>query len=167
MKRLLLLPCFLLPGLIALAGTITVNNIAELRQADASARPGDIILLRNGNWQNVEIQLSCKGTKEQPITFSAETPGKVLITGHSSLKLGGDFIIVKGLYFQKGYAGDDAVIDFRINKKQLANNCRVTECAIVDFNNPKRMDENYWISFYGKNNRLDHCTFRDKKNMGV
>lgn len=167
MKRLLLLPSFLLLGLAVFAGTITVKNITELREADKKAQPGDVIVLANGEWNNVEIRLNCKGTKEMPITFTAQTAGKVLITGHSYLKLGGDYIVVKGLYFQKGYAGDNAVIDFRVNKNLLANNCRVTECAIVDFNNPKRMEENYWISFYGKNNRLDHNTFRDKKNMGV
>jgi poly(beta-D-mannuronate) lyase len=44
-----------------------------------------------------------------------------------------------------GYAGDDAVINFRIDNKQLANNCRVTNTAIDDFNNSKRMDENNWV----------------------
>lgn len=166
MKRLLLLP-FLLLSLAVLAGTITVNNLDELRKAEKKAQPGDIILLRNGEWKNVQIKLTCKGTKEKPITIGAETAGKVFITGHSFLKIGGDHIIVKGLYFQQGYAGDGPIIDFRAGKELVANNCRVTECAIVDFNNPRRMDENYWISFYGKNNRLDHCTFRDKKNMGV
>lgn len=29
------------------------------------------------------------------------------------------------------------------------------------------MSENNWILFYGKNNRLDNCSFKDKKNMGV
>jgi poly(beta-D-mannuronate) lyase len=29
------------------------------------------------------------------------------------------------------------------------------------------MDENNWVTFYGKNNELDHCSFIDKKNMGV
>ena len=29
------------------------------------------------------------------------------------------------------------------------------------------MDENNWVLFYGKKNRLDHCSFIDKKNMGV
>lgn len=167
MIRLLFLPCFLLLNLFAFAGTITVKNIEELNQADKNAKPGDIILLSDGEWNNVAIRLTCKGTKARPIVFGAKTPGKVLITGHSSLKIGGEYIVVKGLYFQQGYAGDDAVIDFRVNKNLLANNCRVTECAIIDFNNPKRMEENYWVSFYGKNNRLDHCTFRDKRNMGV
>jgi poly(beta-D-mannuronate) lyase len=27
--------------------------------------------------------------------------------------------------------------------------------VINDFNNPKRMDENNWVTFYGKNNGLD------------
>lgn len=167
MIRLLLLACFSLQSLCMFAGIIKVKNIEELNQADKKAKPGDIIILSDGEWNNVEIKLTCKGTKAQPIVFSAQTAGKVLITGHSFLKIGGEYIVVRGLYFQKGFAGDNSVIDFRVNKNLLANNCRVTECAIIDFNNPKRMDENYWISFYGKNNRLDYCTFRDKKNMGV
>jgi len=111
--------------------------------------------------------LNCKGTKEQPITFKAETAGKVMITGNSQLRMGGNFIIVDGLYFTNGYSGKDPVINFRIDQNQLANNCRVTNTTVNDFNNPKRMDENYWVAFYGKNNRLDHCSFKDKKNMGV
>ena len=87
--------------------------------------------------------------------------------GNSKLKLGGSHIIVDGLYFTNGYAGDDAVISFRLNKEKLAYNCRVTNCVINDYNNPKRMDENYWVEFYGKKNWLDHCSFKDKKNMGV
>jgi len=144
-----------------------VKNIEELKKANSAAMPGDIIVLQNGEWKDVVITLNCTGTKEQPIIFKAQYAGKVLITGHSQLKLGGSFIVVDGFYFTKGYAGNDAIIDFRISKKQLANNCRVTNTVINDFNNPKRMDENYWISLSGKNNRIDHCSFLNKKNMGV
>lgn len=167
MKRLLLLPLLSLLTVWSYAVTITVKNINELIQADKNAKPGDIIILANGEWKDVQIKFSSKGTKEQPITFMAETPGMVHITGHSFLKIGGEHLIIDGLYFQKGYAGKNPVIEYRLNKSQVANNCRVTNCAIIDFNNPKRMDENYWIAFYGKNNRLDNSTFRDKKNMGV
>jgi poly(beta-D-mannuronate) lyase len=151
-----------------MANTIIVKNITELDAANKNASPGDSIILQNGEWKDVTIKLDCSGTKEKPIVFKAQSPGKVWITGHSQLKLGGSFIVVDGLYFTNGHAGDNtAVIDFRINKDRLANNCRVTNCAINDFNNPKRMDENNWVLFYGKNNRLDHCSFKDKKNMGV
>ncbi|MET0464150.1 MAG: polysaccharide lyase 6 family protein [Chitinophagaceae bacterium] len=167
MKRLLLLTTALLMGLLLFAGTITVKNVNELHLADKNAKPGDVIILANGEWKDALIKLAGKGTKEKPVTFMAQTPGKVMITGHSYLKIGGEHLIIKGLIFYNGFAGNNAVIEFRLNKDKLANNCRVTECSISDFNNAKRMDENYWISFYGKNNRVDHSHFRDKKNMGV
>jgi poly(beta-D-mannuronate) lyase len=167
MKRLLLLTPALLMGLLLFAGTITVKNVKELIQADKNAKPGDVIILANGEWKDAQIKLGSKGTKAQPITFIAQTAGQVLITGHSYLKIGGEYLIIKGLVFQNGFAGSNSVIEFRLNKDQLANNCRVTECSINEFNNVKRMDENYWVSFYGKNNRLDHCHLRNKKNMGV
>jgi poly(beta-D-mannuronate) lyase len=151
----------------AQAQPVFVNNAGELKTANKNARPGDVVILKNGEWNNVDIRLDGRGTKEQPIIFRAETAGKVVITGKSSLRLGGDYITVDGLYFTKGHAGDDPVINFRVNKDQLANNCRVTNTMINDFNNPERMEENYWVSFYGKNNRLDHSSFFNKKNMGV
>jgi poly(beta-D-mannuronate) lyase len=150
-----------------LAEKIIVTSIEELDKANKNAKPGDTIILKNGEWKDVDIRLSCKGSEDQPVLFTAETAGKVTITGHSKLRLGGSFIMVEGLFFTNGYAGNDAVISFRIDNKQLANNCRVTNCVIEDFNNPKRMDENNWVLFYGKRNKLDHCSFRDKKNMGV
>jgi poly(beta-D-mannuronate) lyase len=166
-KQLLLACCCMLLTCFAMAGTIVVKNMQELNNANAQAKPGDVIILENGEWNNAVMVLTCSGTKEQPITFKARTAGKVLVTGNSKLKLGGNYIIVDGLYFTKGYAGNDAVIDFKVSKNQLANNCRVTNCAVNDFNNARRMDENNWVLFSGKNNRLDHCSFINKKNMGV
>ncbi len=154
-------------SVICFSSTTVVKNMDELNAANAKAQPGDTIILQNGEWQHVTIKLDCKGTEALPILFKAQTPGKVIITGNSRLKLGGNYIIVDGLFFTKGYAGNDAVITYRINNDKLANHCEVRNCAIEDFNNPKRMDENYWVAFYGKNNRLEHCSFRDKKNMGV
>ena len=167
MRRLLLLKCFVFACLFSFSNTIVVKNIDELTNANKIAQPGDIVILQNGVWQNVIIKITCKGTKEKPITFKAATPGKVIISGHSQLKVGGDFIIIDGLLFKNGYAGNDAVISFRANKDQLANNCRVTNCAVDAFNNPKRMDENNWVLFYGKYNQLYRCSFIDKTNMGV
>ena len=167
MIRLLMFICLFNLTTISNATTIVVKNIDELNAANKKAQPGDVIVLQNGEWKNVTIKLDCNGTKEKPITFKSQTAGKVLITGNSKLKIGGNYIVVDGFYFTNGYAGDDAVITYRIDSKQLANNCEVTNTVINDFNNPKRMDENYWVAFYGKNNRLDRCSFIDKKNMGV
>ncbi|HYE53361.1 MAG TPA: polysaccharide lyase 6 family protein [Chitinophagaceae bacterium] len=167
MKQASLLFSFILVTVLSFANTIVVKNIDELNAANKQAKPGDVIILENRVWKDVSIVLDCAGTKEKPITFKARTRGKVHITGNSKLKLGGSYIVVDGLRFIDGYAGRDAVIDFKINKNKLANNCRVTNSSIESYNNPKRMDENNWIAFSGKNNRLDHCSFIDKKNMGV
>lgn len=167
MKKTLLLNLLLLLSLFSFADTIIVKDITELNKANNNAKPGDIIILQNGVWNDVTIKLNCNGTETQPITFKAQTAGKVLISGNSQLKFGGNYITVDGIYFVNGYAGKKAVVDFRINNKQLGNNCRLTNSVINDFNNPKRMDENYWISLSGKHNRIDHCSFLNKKNMGV
>ncbi len=167
MLRLLLLATLTCSSLLAAAATILVKDREELDKAVRAAKPGDIIIMRNGEWKDVPILLECEGTAAKPIRLKAQSPGKVLITGQSSLRLGGKHIIVEGLYFHNGYSGKDPVISFRSSKEKIASHCRVTHTVINDYNNPGRMDENYWVAFYGKNNRLDHCSFIDKKNMGV
>lgn len=167
MLKFILLPICLAIGLASIASTLKVSNEKEIQLANKNAKPGDTIILKNGIWDNITFKLNCKGNKEHPIFFKAENNGKVIITGNSKLLLGGDYIIVDGLYFTNGFSGEDAVVKFSINKNEIANHCRVTNTVINDFNNPKRLDENYWVAFYGKNNRIDHCTFLNKKNIGV
>jgi poly(beta-D-mannuronate) lyase len=167
MKRFVLLSISSLLFLNVFASNTIVTTINELDVANKNAKPGDTIVLKNGDWNNVTFKLDAKGLKENPIVFKAETKGKVMITGNSKLLIGGEFLVIDGLYFTKGYSGVDAVIKFSINNQKIANNCRVTNTVINDFNNPKRLDENYWVALYGKNNRIDHCSFINKKNIGV
>ncbi|MEO7444790.1 MAG: polysaccharide lyase 6 family protein [Ferruginibacter sp.] len=167
MKKIVWSFLLLIAGMKMQAGNILVKNVEELIAANKSARPGDVIIMQNGTWENLKISLNCTGTAAAPITLKAQDAGKVIISGHSQLMLGGDYIVVSGLSFKNGFAGNDAIIKFRVDKNQLANHCRVTNTSIDDFNNPLRMDDNHWILFYGKNNRLDHCSFTNKKNMGV
>ncbi len=167
MKKQLLFVCFMCVYFFANAKNILVKNTTEFDEANKTAKPGDVIILQNGEWQHVTLSLNCNGTKDNPITIKAAVAGKVLITGNSRIKIGGSFLIIEGLYFANGFAGTDAVITFRASKNEVANNCRVTNTVINDFNNPKRLDENYWVALCGKNNRLDHCSFLNKKNIGV
>ena len=149
------------------SNTIIVKDKEALEKANTTAKPGDEIVLANGVWNDIKIILDCQGTKQKPITFRAETPGEVKIIGNSKLSIGGSFITIKGVYFTKGFADEDAVITFRSDKKHIAHDCRITDVVINDFNNLKRLNENYWIALYGKNNRIDHCSFLNKKNIGV
>jgi poly(beta-D-mannuronate) lyase len=92
---------------------------------------------------------------------------KRLLTGNSSLRLAGDYLVVSGLYFTDGYTATGSVIEFRKNEQLLANHCRVTNCVIENYSKPGRFDNDSWIVFWGKQNRMDHCTIGDKLNSGT
>ncbi len=166
MKKILLslMLAFLLADVSA--KTIFVSSLSELNNAFENAQPGDTVILKNGTWTDCKIAIPCSGTDKAPIIFKAQTAGKVLINGKSFLRIGGNNIIIEGLNFKDGAAADGNVWEFRL-KNNVANNCRITNCSINDFNNPKRIKENYWVALYGKHNRIDHCTFYNKKNLGV
>ncbi|WP_300024570.1 chondroitinase-B domain-containing protein [uncultured Maribacter sp.] len=146
--------------------TITVNDINELNAAITDAKPGDDIVMANGNWKDVSIKFVAYGNEKNPITLRAETPGEVLITGTSDLKLAGDYLNVNGLYFTKGLSPSSAVIDFGISEDSVANHCKISNTAIVDFNKAQRNQTDLWVLFKGRHNELDHCYIAGKSNRG-
>lgn len=148
-------------------GGIRVSNINELNSAIAKAKPGDKIIMNNGNWKDVEIEFTGKGTKKAKIYLQARQPGKVIIEGKSNLRIAGEYLEVSGLVFKNGYTPTSEVISFKNGKDQLANHCRVTECVIDHFNNPERFESDTWVALYGKNNAFDHNTLVGKRNQGV
>ena len=166
MKKILLplLLAFLLANVSA--KTILVSSLPELNNAIGNAQPGDTVILKDGIWTDCKIAIPCSGTENAPIVFKAQTAGKVLINGKSFLRIGGNNIVIEGLNFKDGAAADGNVWEFRL-KGAVANDCRITNCSINNFNNTQRIKENYWVALYGKHNRIDHCTFYNKKNLGV
>lgn len=143
-------------------------NAATLKEViliESKLQPGDVLILLNGNWKDAELSFTASGTADKHIIIRAEEAGKVILTGKSSLRLGGNYIDVSGLYFTNGYSDDDVIV-FR-KDSWVANNCRVSNCAIVNYNPPNRMKENNWIAFFGRNNRFDHNYISDKKNLGA
>jgi poly(beta-D-mannuronate) lyase len=146
---------------------LLVNNISEFNKAVKNANPGDVITLANGIWKDAELVFEGKGTVENPIKLTVEEKGKVTLEGASNLQLAGEHLIVEGLVFKNGYTPTNAVISFRKNREEMANNTRLTECVIDNFNNPERQVQDYWITIYGKNNRIDHNHIVGKKNLGV
>ncbi|GGD27434.1 hypothetical protein GCM10011368_31830 [Hyunsoonleella pacifica] len=143
-----------------------VTTIAELETSIKNAKPGDYIIMSNGVWKDVEIKFRGKGTKEKPITLRAETPGEVTVEGKSYLKFGGEYLEVEGLHFRNGYSPSNAVIGFKINDEEIANNCKVTNCVIEDFNKPKRDKDDLWVQFWGRHNELSNCYIAGKTNRG-
>ncbi len=145
---------------------IQVANIEELNDAIKNAKAGDNIVLANGVWKDVQIKFTGEGTDDDPITIKAETPGEVFIEGVSNLEISGEYLEVEGLFFRNGHAPTKNVIAFRTSEKNVANNCSVSNCVILDFNNLERDQDNLWVQFYGKHNKLDQCYLAGKTNGG-
>lgn len=144
-----------------------VKDPAAYEKAVKAVKAGDKIVLANGVWNDFEIDFDATGTAKSPITLTAETKGKVIISGQSNLRIAGEHLVISGLVFTNGYTPTSEVISFRINDQKLANNVRVTEVVIDEFSNPDRFEADYWVGIYGKNNRFDHSYLAGKRNKGV
>ena len=149
------------------AGSNVVGDQAAFNDAVKNAQPGDTITLANGTWEDFEILFVGEGEKDNPIRLTAETKGEVVLTGQSNLRLAGNYLEVSGLVFKDGYTPTQEVISFRRNKDHLANNSRVTEIVIDNYNPPERQEADFWVIMYGKNNRFDHNHLVGKRNKGV
>ena len=145
---------------------ILVSNIIEYNNAIKLAKPGTIIILKNGIWVDVELNAFGKGTVSNPINIKAETPGKVLITGNSRLNIYGEYIIVSGLWFKDGHSSFKSVVQFKKDSKTFANHCRFTNSTISYFTVDTGIKD-HWVDIWGKNNRVDHNNFTGKTSPGT
>ncbi|WP_443019408.1 chondroitinase-B domain-containing protein [Shewanella sp. SG41-4] len=155
------------PSIYVQAKDRLVATQIEYKKALKQAQPGDKIILKNGTWQNFEVLFMAKGTADAPIELTAQTKGKVILSGQSNLKLAGEYLQVSGLVFKNGYTPSNEVIAFKKSKTELAYHSRVTEVVIDNYSNPDRQESDYWVSLNGQNNRLDHNHFIGKRNVGV
>lgn len=139
--------------------------VTLLNKADA----GDRILLKDGVYNNAVIQFAItRGTKEKPIWFMAQTPGKVSFEGNSTLAFAGHYLIIAGFTWKNGGKGlkERSVISFRAGK-QDAMYSTVQDCVIDDYNNDSFNTDNKWVSLFGQHNVLTRCLLKSKRNLGA
>lgn len=146
---------------------VLVSDQQAFAEAVAAAKPGDTIKLANGTWQDFEILFEGQGEEGNPIRLTAETKGEVILSGASNLRIAGEYLEVSGLVFKDGFTPTSEVISFRKNSKELANNSRVTEIVIDDYNQAERYEVDSWVLMYGQNNRFDRNHIVGKRNKGV
>lgn len=146
---------------------IPVKDTQELKPALAKAKPGDTVVLANGTWKDVPLIITAQGTAEKSIVIMAETPGGVTLTGNSFIRFGSDYVTVSGFHFTDGYTEKGVIVEFKKTDKEIANNCRLTQCVIENFSKPSRADDDHWITLWGKKNRIDHCVIGNKLNTGT
>lgn len=148
------------------AGTL-VKTVAEFDAAVMAASPGDTIILAEGEWKDVDLKFKAAGVVEKPITVKAEIPGKTILTGSSRLRLGGEHLVIEGLWFRDPAAESGEVIEFRIDSKLHASHSRATNCAVTSSTSAKKQKGSRWVSMHGTDNRVDHCWLEGKTSEGA
>ena len=151
----------------ALARDILVADQTQFKAAVKAAKAGDSILLADGEWRDFQAVLSGEGRTDKPITLTAQTKGKVVLTGQSNLRLSGRHLVVSGLIFRDGFSPTSEVISFRRDSRSFAQDSRITEVVIDGYSKTDRRAEDMWVALYGTGNRVDHSHFEGKTNAGV
>ena len=148
-------------------GSVFVQTAAELQDAIAAAEPGQRLVLASGTWRDAEILFQGEGTADAPIVLAAETPGEVILSGQSALRLAGEHLVVDGLVFKNGYTPTGSVISFRASADQSCNYCTVRNTVIDGYSNPERFETDTWVQVFGRNNRFVNNHLSGKGNQGV
>ncbi|QDO93977.1 T9SS type A sorting domain-containing protein [Formosa sediminum] len=145
-----------------------VSTTTQLESALANATPGSTITLANKTWTNVELSINKSGTQDQPIIIEAQTSGSVFFEGNSHVKLGGKYIIFKGIVFQNAsnIDTDTPVIEFK--SAQDCNYCTVTDIKIDAYNgtNAQEKETFKWILLRGTHNEVSYSSFIGKHGVG-
>jgi poly(beta-D-mannuronate) lyase len=128
-----------------------VSTAAEITRAAGEAKPGDVLVMSDGEWRDQVVVFRAKGTAAKPITLRAQTAGKVVLAGRSSVTIDGDHLVVSGLLFQNGSATGDGV-------KLAGRNNRLTQSAVIGG------DFKFFVHLFGASNRMDHCYLGGKTN---
>ncbi len=138
---------------------ILVSNNSELTSAISSAKAGDVITMKDGEWKDAVIDFNATATADAPVTIKAQTAGKVILDGSSMLTFTKPYLKVDGLLFKGGAIRKGAVLNFN------SDYCTISNTAIIDYNPADFGAKYYWIFFSGNNNLLTHCFFKGKNNV--
>ena len=107
------------------AAEVPVASAADIARVAATAAPGDVLIMKDGAWTDQKIAFTAKGAADKPITLRAQTPGKVILSGNSSLIVDGEYLVISGLFVKDGKGTTDGV---RIN----GSHCRLTDSTVID-----------------------------------
>ncbi len=125
------------------------SSADEIARLAPGLRPGDVIVMTNGSWRDQEIAFRASGSAGRPVTLRAETSGKVILEGGSSLLIEGEHLQAEGIWLRNAGGGKEAIA-------LKGKDCRLTACAVTGG------DHRNYLRMWGEGHRVDHCHFSGK-----
>ena len=150
------------------ARDVFARDIDQFEKHVIRLAAGDTIFLRSDEdeWRDVNLVFEGEGEPGKPIVLAAQHPGKTVFTGSSRLRILGRHLVVTGLVFRDGSLAGGSVISIGSGRGETAQDCRLTDTAIIGYNPTDRKVNYKWVSVYGTQNRVDHCYFKGQDHTG-
>ncbi len=136
--------------------TYIVSTESEFNERAASAKPGDVILVKDGTYSGWQLKIPSVGTKDKPIIYTAQHQGGVTFqNGMKLFWISGSYNIIDGFNMLNV---EDEVIRFHSG----ASHNRITNCnmdglgstycgrgfiSFLEQSNYNRIDHNYIIRY--------------------
>lgn len=147
-----------------------VSTNAELETAISNATAGSEIILKDGSYNNVFVNINKNGTNSSPIVVKAQNPGSVFLTGNSRVYMRGTYITVSGFIFQNPSNlienGNTIEPVFELNQ---CDNCTVTNNKIDAYNgtDAQKTLKFKWVYIIdGQYIEISHNSFIGKYGVG-
>lgn len=146
-----------------------VTNQTELSNAINAATAGTTIILADGTWNDIFININKNGSSASPITITAQNAGAVLMTGNSRVYMKGSYLTVSGLVFQNPsnlvVSGTTIEPVFELNQ---CDNCKIINNKIDNYNGTEAQKslKFKWILTDGQYNEIAYNSFIGKYGVG-
>jgi len=108
--------CIILGFVSTNAAIINVNSISALQSACNNSSSGDIIVLANGTYTNVILDIN-----NSNISVQAQTPGGVFLNVYGDINIIGNNITFSGFQFTQGDIGSSYLIEVYGNRNKLTH----------------------------------------------
>ncbi|WP_028115963.1 polysaccharide lyase 6 family protein [Ferrimonas senticii] len=140
---------------------IVVNTIDELNAELGKANHGEVILLADGEWPNLQLTID-----RDNLIIAAQTVGQVRITGDSTVEVNGDNVRLDGLYWDNATPEQsNGLVVLNGNNNTLSNSTIVG--AGVNNNPSCTGGDHRWVSLKGKQHQVVSNRFDGKCGKGV
>jgi poly(beta-D-mannuronate) lyase len=125
---------------------VLVTTMAALQKAVSEAKPGDVITLADGNYDQ-SFKLKGNGTSDKPIVVRAQTLGQVGISKPVTIQ--GRYVTLLGVNFTKQGSVNMNGVGLRLSRCSMSN-----------------VGSGQWVTANSGCRKLeiDHCLFEKKEN---
>jgi poly(beta-D-mannuronate) lyase len=156
----------LLPSAV-LAETRHVRTSADFMALPALSA-GDVVVVHDGRYADVDKTIEGHGTAERPIVVYAETPGAVAFGGTSTLDVSGEYVTLAGFRFDgETLAGGPARASGVLSLAKGSRHCRITGCMVRSFNKgASTFADTKWLVVEGYEHVIDYNSFEGKTTKG-